>query len=59
MLVSLLYFIVDFNLGQDIISDYGSMLFDSEILSQDTIFESNRKNIANLILTFNDFIIVF
>ena len=52
MLACLLYFIVDFNVGQDIISDYGSMLFDSEIWSQDTIFESNRKNVANLILTF-------
>ena len=35
----LLYFIIDFNLGQDILSNCRSKLFDSGIWSEDTIFE--------------------
>ena len=34
----LLYFIIDFNVGQDILSDCGSMLFNSGIRSTDKIF---------------------
>ena len=39
MLGCLRYFIIDFNLGQNMLSDCGSMLLDSGIWSKDTIFE--------------------
>ena len=39
MLECFLYFVIDFNIGQDILSDCGSMLFDSGISSENTILE--------------------
>ena len=45
MLGCLLYFIIDFNVGQDILSDCGSVLFDSGIWSADTIFEKKSLKI--------------
>ena len=50
MLGCLLYLITDFNLWQDILSDCGSMLFDSKICSADTIFEN--KSIKLLATSF-------